>query len=70
MKKIELNSAVSMPSDGFVNKSILAQRYTVSTRTIDNWMQERIIPFTKIGGVVRFRISEVDAALSRFAVKN
>ena len=55
--------------DGFVNKPLLAKHYRVSTRCIDNWMSHRLIPFTKIGGVVRFDISKVDAALSRFEVK-
>ena len=55
--------------DGFVNKALLAKHYRVSTRSIDNWMSHRLIPFTKIGGVVRFDIAKVGTALARFEVK-
>lgn len=54
----------------FVNKPVIARYYSVSARTIDNWMQWGLIPFIKIRGVVRFRLSEVDAALARFEVKS
>jgi excisionase family DNA binding protein len=70
MKHQFIEQNVPNSSAGLVNKPTIARRYAVSTRTVDNWISRRIIPFMKIGGVVRFRISEVDAALARFEVKN
>jgi len=52
-----------------VPKMGIANRYAVTIRTVDNWMRRRVIPYQKIGGIVRFDISKVDAALARFEVK-
>src|SRR5262245_56053594 len=52
-----------------VTKPALAQRYTVSPRTIDNWMKNRVLPFIKIGKkFIRFDPDKCDAALARFTV--
>ena len=69
MNRSALDPTAKYDADQFVNKSAIASHYSVSTRTIDNWIQRRIIPYVKIRGVVRFRISEVDAAIARFEVK-
>lgn len=61
--------AETSSSERLVKKPALARRYSVSVRTIDNWVKRRIIPSLKIGGVARFRIREVDAALKRFEIK-
>jgi len=53
----------------FTNKAGIAERYDVSPRTIDNWIQQRRIPYLKCGRLVRFNISKCDAALSRFEIK-
>jgi hypothetical protein len=53
-------------SPRFLRKQALAARLSVSVRCLENWMTRRIIPFTKIGGVVLFDPAEVDAALKAF----
>jgi excisionase family DNA binding protein len=53
---------------GKVSKKVIARINGVSVRTIDNWMEKGIVPFTKIGGLVRFNPAQVDAALRQFEV--
>lgn len=44
----------------------LAKRYSVSERTIANWMAAKLIPYVAISArTIRFDPSEVDAALIR-----
>ncbi len=52
-----------------VSPKELAEHYGVSTRTVTNWKSAGIIPFLRIGKVVRFSIDEVEAALEKFKVK-
>jgi hypothetical protein len=47
----------------------LAARYQVSGRTIQNWMQRKILPVLKIGRSVRFNIAACDKALAKFERK-
>jgi phage terminase Nu1 subunit (DNA packaging protein) len=47
----------------------LAKHYDVSTRCVSNWQAAGIIPFTRIGRVVRFDLDEVEAALEKYKVK-
>jgi len=47
----------------------LAEHFSVSTRTVSNWKSAGIIPFIRIGRVVRFSIDEVEAALEKYKVK-
>lgn len=70
MKNTKTKSTTPTTGDHMVNKPTIARHYTVSTRTVDNWIKQRLVPYTKIGGVVRFRISEVDEALGRFHINN
>lgn len=42
-----------------------AERNSVSTRTINQWMADGIIPFYRVGRVVLFDPDEVDEALAR-----
>ena len=51
-----------------VKKSQIARRYNVSERTIQVWMQKKIIPFLKIGYMVRFEIRSCDAAVQQSTV--
>ncbi len=51
-----------------VKKSQIARRYNVSERTIQQWMQKKIIPFLKIGYVVRLEIRSCDAAVQQCTV--
>lgn len=45
-----------------IKKKELAKRLSVSTRTIDNWVAKRVIPFIHVGP--RFYIYEFDAVLA------
>jgi excisionase family DNA binding protein len=51
-----------------VNKHTIARRYGVDERTIQEWMAKGMLPFFKIGYMVRFDISDCDRALARFRV--
>jgi hypothetical protein len=57
------------PSDRkLVNKKVIAERYGVTTRTIQEWMVKQIIPYYKPGYIVRFDPVECDNALDRFKI--
>ncbi len=50
-----------------VKKSELCARYSVSQRTVENWMNSGILPYCKPSyGVVRFDLEACDKALERF----
>jgi hypothetical protein len=50
-----------------VKKSELCARYSVSQRTVENWMSSGILPYCKPSyGIVRFDIEACDKALERF----
>ena len=50
----------------YETKSQVARRLNVSTRTIDNLMRQRRLPFIKLTSkIVRFPKAEVDAFLAR-----
>ena len=51
-----------------VTKRHIAAVTNVSTRCIDNWMSDGLIPYRKIGKLVRFDVAEVREALNRFTV--
>jgi hypothetical protein len=55
---------------GLVTKKIVAHAATVSTRTIDNWQRNRLIPFVRLSArCVRFHLPSVLAALRKMEVK-
>jgi hypothetical protein len=54
----------------FADKKTLAQRYSVSQRTITNWMSAGLLAFIKIRRVVRFDIPACDAALRQHGFIN
>ena len=59
----------SRHSAPFCTRDQLARAVATSSRTIDVWREKGIIPFIKVGGVVRFDIARVKRALeSRFEV--
>lgn len=47
----------------------LAERLQVSLRTVTTWKQHHVIPFIKIGKVVRFSVAKVLVALEAFERK-
>lgn len=46
----------------------LSAALTVSERTIDSWKRDRLIPFIKVGHIVRFDLTAVRQALERHVV--
>jgi hypothetical protein len=57
---------LSIPA--LVGKPDVARRYSVCIRTVDNWIALGVVPYQKIGGLIRFDLAKVDAALARFEV--
>jgi excisionase family DNA binding protein len=51
---------------GWVRKPAIAKHTQLSLRSIDNLIARKAIPFAKFGRSIRFRIADVDRALSRF----
>ena len=47
----------------FVPIEVVAKHFTVSVSTVRAWIRQHLIPSLKVGGVYRFKISEVEAAL-------
>jgi len=58
-------NAQASTSDTLKTKREAAQYLHIGTRTLDDWMKRKMIPFFKIGKVVRFRVSDLDAALDK-----
>jgi excisionase family DNA binding protein len=53
-----------------LDRNELAKAVNVSLRTIDAWRSDGIIPFFKIGAVIRFDLNEVMAVLrERYQVR-
>jgi excisionase family DNA binding protein len=53
-----------------LKKSEVAEEYQVSQRTVSYWMSRKVIPYVRIGNVVRFDPDEVKKALAGYAVKS
>jgi hypothetical protein len=70
---INANSTAKSPTEAqarFVSKPAICLRYGVCSRTIENWMRSKMVPFLRIGKRgVRFDPEACDRALSRFIVK-
>lgn len=58
----------SEDTSGIEDKPGIARELKVCPRTIDNMMARRVIPFMRIGRIVRFDVARVKAALRRFEV--
>ncbi len=51
--------------EAFINKPEVARRLGKRVRTVDNWMQQGLLPYYKIGRSVAFKWSEVEVALAK-----
>jgi len=51
-------------------KRQIAVHCRISERTITNLMRKRILPFVKLGRLVRFDLDECDSALDQFKIKS
>ena len=61
--------AKGIPS-ALLTRTQLAERLNISHRTVDDWRERGLIPYLKIGGVIRFDIEQVMAGLrERYEVK-
>jgi len=43
-----------------LDKKEVASYFKVSTKTIENWVEKKGLNETKVGGAVRFKISDVE----------
>lgn len=51
-----------MADESFVPIEELADHFAVSVSTVRGWIRNNMVPSLKIGGVYRFKISEVEDA--------
>jgi excisionase family DNA binding protein len=49
-----------------IPKQAIAERYSVSPRTIEFWVTKRRIPCVKVGRQLLFNIADCDRAVDRF----
>lgn len=53
-----------LPGDRWLlKKEVLAMVY-ISDRTLQRWRSEKIIPYLKIGNIIRYRLSDVEKSLA------
>lgn len=52
----------------WLTKAALAQHYSISLRTVTNLMRRRVLPYVKIGHVVRFDPQSCEQAMRKFEV--
>jgi excisionase family DNA binding protein len=45
----------------------VAKHFAVSVSTVRAWLRQDLIPSLKVGGVYRFKLSEVDSALQKLS---
>jgi len=53
----------------YLKKREIAAILGTSTRSIENLMARRVIPFTRVGGQPRFLLRDINRALQRYAVR-
>jgi excisionase family DNA binding protein len=56
--------------EGYSTIEQVATHYQVSVSTVRAWIRRGLIPYMKIGGVYRMKISELDAAFKKRAEEN
>jgi excisionase family DNA binding protein len=69
MPSVSEPSGIVDPSVHLLDKRLLALKLGVSRRSVENMMQRRVIPYIRIGAIVRFRLTDVERALARYTVK-
>jgi excisionase family DNA binding protein len=65
-----INSSTSLPKT--TNYQLMTEQEAstylrVCRRSLYNWRKAGLIPYIKLGKAVRFRVSEVEAAINRMA---
>ena len=56
-----------MVEESFVPIEGVAKHFSVSISTVRAWLRQNLVPSLKIGGVYRFKISEVEQALRKLS---
>jgi excisionase family DNA binding protein len=64
MNSISESAANDRASVGLLRKRELAEKLSISERTLCVWMSKGRIPFLKVGRSVRFRLPDVLAKLT------
>ena len=54
-----------MVEEAFVPIEDVAKHFAVSISTVRAWIRQNLIPALKLGGVYRFKISEVEEAMRK-----
>ena len=52
------------------SKKEIAAHFGIGLRTVTDWMRRRLIPFTKVGHVVRFNLSDCESAIRKYEVRS
>ena len=47
----------------------VAEHYLVSVSTVRAWIRQNMVPYLKVGGIYRLKISEIDAAFKPHMVE-
>jgi hypothetical protein len=56
--------------NNWLSKRDIALHFGIGLRTVTDWMRRRILPFVKVGGVVRFHLPDCEAAVRKYQVKS
>ena len=64
MSQLETN-ALEPPVNKMTKRDV-AREWQTCERTVNTWMDRGIIPYLKVGRLVRFERTEVEAALLKF----
>ena len=56
-----------MVDEAFVPIEDIAKHFSVSISTVRAWIRQNLIPSLKLGGVYRFKISEVEEAMRKLS---
>jgi excisionase family DNA binding protein len=56
-----------MTDEPYVSLEALAKHFSVSASTVRNWIRIDLVPFLKVGGVYRFKITDVEDALRKIS---
>ena len=65
---MENEAEIATPVESLLTKHEVADLVRVSTRTVGNWMADAVIPYFRIGRVVRFDRTKVLQALDEFRI--
>jgi excisionase family DNA binding protein len=56
-----------MVDEAFVPIEDIAKHFSVSISTVRAWIRQDLIPALKLGGVYRFKVSEVEEAMRKLS---